>query len=165
MIYDFYKEVGYTAIIVFFVLSLLVIGLMIWQVCCIVKLSRQHILSKIELFIRIGIVMIPLVLSIAFIVNFVKLSTIYYLYDSNKCSMITGNIRQISSERDDYRGNEGYDISFNIDDTHFSNTNIICTKELLDELSALENNEITVFYTKTNRGYFIHSIRRGALSQ
>lgn len=171
MIYDFYKDVGYSAIIVFFVLSLIVTGLTVWQVFCTVRFSKQHILSKtkieifiIEFFIRIIIVITTLILSIAFIVNLIKLSKMYYLYDSNKCSIITGNISQISSERNDYRDNEQYDISFNIDNTHFSNTNISCTKELLDELLELENNEITVFYTKTDSGYFIHSIRKGGLS-
>ena len=134
----------------------------VWQVTIIVKTLKQYDLSKskIKLFIRIVAVIITLILSVAFITNLSKLCKMYYLYDSNKCSIITGKISQIDSKRDDYRGDEQYDISFNVQNIRFSDTNITCTKELLSELMELENNEVTVSYTKTDSGYFIHSIRK-----
>lgn len=163
MIYDFYKEIGYIGIVAYLLLSLLLTSLAVWQVIIIVKNFIKHtcLNAKIELFIRITVAVLTLILSVAFITNLLRLTKMYYLYSSNQCSIITGNISEINSIRDDYRDNEEYEISFNIGNTRFSNTNINCSKELLNELMKLENSEVTVSYTKTKNGYFIHSIKKG----
>ena len=160
MIYDFYKDIGYLAIIIFFILSLLLMGLTVRQVFCTIKFCTRHILSKakIEFFLRIIIIITFLILGVIFIANFIKLSHMYYLYKSNKCSVITGNLTQITSVRNDYRDNEQYDISFNVGSIDFSDNNMNCSKDLREELLELENSEITVYYTKTDSGYWIHSI-------
>ena len=162
MIYNFYKEIGYIGIIIYLMLSLLFTSLAVWQMIIIVKTFIKQACSnaKVVLFIRTVIFILTVILSISFIISSLKLTKMYYLYSSNKCSIITGNISELNAIRDDYRNNEEYEISFNIGNTQFSKTNINCSPELLDKLKKVENSEVTVFYTKTKSGYFIHSIQK-----
>lgn len=162
MIYNFYKEIGYIGIIIYLILSLLFISLTVWQLIIFVKTFMKQTCSnaKVELFIRIAIFILTLILSVSFIMSSFKLTKMYYLYSFNKCSIITGDFSLINVIRDDYRDNEEYEISFNIGNIQFSKTNINCSSELLNELTKLEGSEVTVFYTKTKSGYFIHSIQK-----
>ena len=162
MIYDFYKDIGYIGIIIYLMLSLLFTSLAVWQMIILVKTFIKQACSnaKVELFIRIVILILTLIFSVYFIISSFKLTKMYYLYSSNKCSIITGNISEINAIRNDDRDIEEYEISFNIGNTQFSENNINCSPELLDELTKVEGSEVTVFYTKTKSEYFIHSIQK-----
>lgn len=162
IIYNFYDFDGYIGIISYLILTGIIGGATVNVCIKMIRFLRNLNISAYKLDAMLAVIacVIPLIICIFFTMNSFKLTKMYYLYSTDKCSIITGNMSEINAIRNDYRGNEEYEISFRIGNTEFSENNIKCSRKMLSELIKVEGSEVTVFYTKTKTGYFIHSIQK-----
>ena len=160
IIYNFFDESGFYSMIFFIVVSTILLCLTVWILYKIRKIGLRDTFGKnvVGSILRTLALLIPIIAFIFTSWHSVSLGREYYLYSRNDYIKITGTLSQVSEVRNDYRNNELYDISFCVNDDKFENSNISCSKELLDKLIETEGEEITVYYSKIKGREFVYFI-------
>lgn len=160
VLYEFFYDDGLLGLAVFAILMLVLFCVSVCQIIKIVKCCLNFTLQQNmgEVLGRAFLLVIAIIAGVSFANFTLKFAKAYYLYSTQQCLVVNGTLDQVSSIRNDYRGTELYDISFNVNNIEFDKTTINCEKELLSELIDAEGRMVSVSYSKIEEGYFVYKI-------
>lgn len=144
-IYDYYNDNLYLSAI-FFILTVVCIIVVIYLAINAIKSVKRNGVS-----IQTAIYLLPIIV-VTVLLFFVSRYTFNLMkFDlickNQKYETVTGDMKIISIERNDYRDTEGYDIVFSVDGVILDNLVNTFSKEQKEKLLSAESKNITVFYS------------------
>ena len=158
MIYDFHQDIGYLALAFYALLCLLLLSVIIWLGTMLVKSLRGKSINKIEIGIRSAIILVTLIPFVFCIDLFSSSCAKVYRLHTETYLQETGTLSSLTAERDDYRDNIMYDVSFIVNGVSFANNNLVVDEALLGKLRFCEQKTVTVAYELTEDGVFVYFI-------
>jgi hypothetical protein len=160
MIYDFHQDIGYLALAFYALLCLLLLAFMVWLGIHLVKLLRKGAgnFNKIEIGIRSAIILVTLIPFVFCIDLFSSSCAKVYRLHTETYLQETGTLSFLTAERDDYRDDIMYDVSFIVNGVSFANNNLVVDEALLEKLRFCEQKTVTVAYELTEDGVFVYFI-------
>ena len=158
MIYDFHQDIGYLALAFYALLCLLLLSVIIWLGTMLVKSLRGKSINKIEIGIRSAIILVTLILFVFCIDLFSSSCAKVYRLHTETYLQETGTLSSLTAERDDYRDDIMYDVSFIVNGVSFANNNLVVDEALLEKLRFCEQKTVTVAYELTEDGVFVYFI-------
>lgn len=144
LIYDYYADRGILGVIFSGVMSIVFLTGAVIQIIVFVRSYRRE--HPVELFARGFAFVITSVLLISFIRFFIPLEKGFYLYATQDYTEVSGTLSEVSGEAEEYRNSVFYNISFYVDDMRFEDTNVRCSREVLERMIGLEGEKISVAY-------------------
>lgn len=144
-IYDYYNDNLYLSTI-FFILTVVCIIVVIYLAINAIKSVKRNGVS-----IQTAIYLLPIIV-VTVLLFFVSRYTFNLMkFDlickNQKYETVTGDMKIISIERNDYRDTEEYDIVFSVDGVILDNLVNTFSKEQKEKLLSAESKNITVFYS------------------
>ena len=158
MIYDFHQDIGYLALAFYALLCLLLLSVIIWLGTMLVKSLRGKSINKIEIGIRSAIILVTLIPFVFCIDLFSSSCAKVYRLHTETYLQETGTLSSLTAERDDYRDDIMYDVSFIVNGVSFANNNLVVDEPLLEKLRFCEQKTVTVAYELTEDGVFVYFI-------
>ncbi len=158
MIYDFHQDIGYLALAFYALLCLLLLSVIIWLGTMLVKSLRGKSINKIEIGIRSAIILVTLIPFVFCIDLFSSSCAKVYRLHTETYLQETGTLSSLTAERDDYRDDIMYDVSFIVNGVSFANNNLVVDEALLEKLRFCEQKTVTVAYELTEDGVFVYFI-------
>ena len=158
MIYDFHQDIGYLALAFYALLCLLLLSVIIWLGTMLVKSLRGKSINKIEIGIRSAIILVTLIPFVFCIDLFSSACAKVYRLHTETYLQETGTLSSLTAERDDYRDDIMYDVSFIVNGVSFANNNLVVDEALLEKLRFCEQKTVTVAYELTEDGVFVYFI-------
>ena len=158
MIYDFHQDIGYLALAFYALLCLLLLSVIIWLGTMLVKSLRGKSINKIEIGIRSAIILVTLIPFVFCIDLFSSSCAKVYRLHTESYLQETGTLSSLTAERDDYRDDIMYDVSFIVNGVSFANNNLVVDEALLEKLRFCEQKTVTVAYELTEDGVFVYFI-------
>ncbi|MBE6788052.1 MAG: hypothetical protein E7539_00105 [Ruminococcaceae bacterium] len=144
-IYDYYDDSSYLSqiFLIITVVCAIIIFYLIINTIKTVKGNGVGIQTAVHL-LPIVIVTVLLFFVSRYTYNLVKFDSIC---KNQKYETVTGNMKLISVERNDYRDTEEYDIAFSVDGVILDNIVNKFSKEQKEKLLSVESKTITVHYS------------------
>ena len=158
MIYDFHQDIGYLALAFYALLCLLLLSVIIWLGTMLVKSLRGKSINKIEIGIRSAIILVTLIPFVFCIDLFSSSCAKVYRLHTETYLQETGTLSSLTAERDDYRDDIMYDVSFIVNGVSFANNNLVVDEALLEKLRFCEQKTVKIAYELTEDGVFVYFI-------
>lgn len=158
MIYDFHQDIGYLALAFYALLCLLLLSVIIWLGTMLVKSLRGKSINMIEIGIRSAIILVTLIPFVFCIDLFSSSCAKVYRLHTETYLQETGTLSSLTAERDDYRDDIMYDVSFIVNGVSFANNNLVVDEALLEKLRFCEQKTVTIAYELTEDGVFVYFI-------
>ncbi len=158
MIYDYFKDIGNKAMIVYGFLAILFIIIILAFIISLIFGNKTQFESIVKIS---ACIILFLILSLSIVPNLITQYKMKTEYSKGECITIVGQLHNIKIEYYGGRG-ETYDVSFCVDDELFSKS-LNTTKEIADKIQKCADKQVSICYSTNydiyEEGKVIYSIK------